>query len=134
MRDSVTNEVITTGFSAASRRYNALFCLAAHEVQASNAEKEVRLDTPFAPSNIRIHGTMYRRVLAMTETNPIRYLVVDPAQRQVTAKDKGLNKTTVMQLENLFLPHNVLMTNVRQLLRQNKKRRHVRTFKLGRGY
>ena len=50
------------GFSAVSRRYNALFSLAQHEIQSLGQEREVHLNTWGKPANVRIHGTMYRKV------------------------------------------------------------------------
>ena len=105
-RDPRTNDVLLTGFGAQSRRYNALFSLAVHEVQASNDEKEVRIHSPYTPANIRIHGTMYRRVLSAAESNPVRYLVVDPSERLKVATAHGLDQKVVDQLEKTLLAHN----------------------------
>ena len=120
-----TGAVVQTGFSDQSRRYNALFCLAVHEVQASNKEKELKLNTPYTPANVRIHGTMYRRVLSTAEDNPVRYLVVDPAQRQVVAATFKLDTKIMEQLESILVPGNEHMQCVRRLRQHARQAENV---------
>ena len=64
VHDATCNGPKLTGFSACSRRFNHLFCLAQHEVQSSTSVKEMRFGNELRPSNIRIHGTMCRRVFS----------------------------------------------------------------------
>jgi hypothetical protein len=104
-----------SGFSNESRRFNSLFCLAVHEVQSSDPTKEVKLHTPFTPANVRIHGTMYRRVLSSAESNAVQYLVVDPAGRRDASSAHRLDADTVARLEPLILKGNPLMEHVKSL-------------------
>ena len=109
-----TGETIMDGFSNASRRYNNLFCLAVHEVQSADTTKEIKFHSPITPANIRIHGTMYKRVLSCSESNPVRYLVIDPAERLATASALKLDKDLVRKLELLVCTRNPLMESVKR--------------------
>ena len=119
--DKQTGSALLTGFSAASRRYNNMFTLAAHETQSTAAEKELHCGNHLRPSNIRIHGTMYRRVFSAAETTPLRYLVVDPAERARQGKQHGLDATILRHLEQELLPHNPHMLHIRAALPGRKR-------------
>ena len=55
--DAKTNTSKLTGFSTMSRRFNALYALAQHEIQCgAGGEKELHLNNPFKPANIRAMG------------------------------------------------------------------------------
>eukprot|EP00959_Pyramimonas_sp_CCMP1952_P039923 834759-Pyramimonas_sp.AAC.1 len=115
LHDAKTNAPALTGFTAASRKYNALFALAQHEIQSSTAEKELRFGDARKPSNIRIHGTMYRRVFTCTDQVPLRYLVIDPRERLAAAAQHGLPRHMVQRLERLIVPRNEHMALIRRL-------------------
>jgi hypothetical protein len=66
-RHPVSGEVLQGSFSAESRRYNKLFSLAVHEVQSTGQEHELKLSTPATPASMRIHGTLYRKILTTAE-------------------------------------------------------------------
>jgi hypothetical protein len=110
-----TGKPILTGFSNESRRLNNLFCLAVHEVQSSDTTREVKLHSPATPANVRIHGTMYRRVLSTADKNPLRYLVVDPEERRLAATGQRLDKDLVARLEPMVCNKNPLMQQVTRL-------------------
>ena len=115
--DTKLGVTLQTGFSRLSRRFNALFALAQHEVQCSGGEKEVRLHTPFKPANVRIHGTMYRRIFTAGDSVPLRYLIYDPQERDNVAQTHGLAPKLVKQLEALLVPRNDHMRTIRRLAR-----------------
>ena len=102
-------------FSVDSRRLNNLFSMAIHEVQSSTAERELYLGHEMKPSNIRIHGTMYRKVLDAAEDTPVRYLIIDPEERHVTAKKFALDLKIVKRLETIILPRNPYMREIKRL-------------------
>ena len=98
-----------------------MFTLAAHEIQSTTTEKELHCGNHLRPSNIRIHGTMYRRVFSAAETTPLRYLVVDPAERARQGKQHGLDATILRHLEQELLPHNPHMLHIRAALPGRKR-------------
>ena len=61
----------SANFSADSRRYNRLFCLAQHAIRASSEEKEVKF-WQRKNSFLKIQGTMYRVVFPIETPNPIQ--------------------------------------------------------------
>ena len=95
--DSVEKEGAPLGsrFSALSRKYNSLFSLAQHEIQSNSLEREIKLHTPHAPTSIRIHDTMYRKVHSTTSATPLRYLLFDPKARGTVANQQHLNVAVV---------------------------------------
>jgi len=117
--DVRTNQVMKTGFTALSRRYNNIFCLAQHEIQSCGTDKECKFGNVLSPANIRIHGTMYRKVFAATDDVPLRYLLIDPLERTARAASLALHKGTVTKLESLIIPKNPYM---QQILRLSKIR------------
>ena len=106
---------LSTSFSALSRKYNSLFALAQHEIQSNTLEREIKLQTPYAPANIRIHGTMYRKVHSAFSQTPLRYLIFDPKARETVATQQHLKIPTVKALEKELLLHNPYMTSLRRL-------------------
>ncbi len=106
MRDRVTHQPVLTGFTALSRRYNNMFCLAQHEIQCADGLKEVRFGGPQRPANIRIHGTIYRKVFAASDAAPLRYLIIDPKARLEVGKVQGPEKRTMQELERVLMPEN----------------------------
>ena len=102
-----------TGFSAVCRRFNNMFTLAAHEIQSSSDDKEMRVGNALRPANIRIHGTMYRRVFSAEDVTPLRYLVIDPAERSRQALSQNLDLRLLRSLEKLVLPHNPYMQHIK---------------------
>ena len=103
-------------FSAASRMYNNLFALAAHEIQSTSEEKEVYFgNVRHKPANIRIHGTVYRKIYTAADLCPLRFLLVDPKARSGNASKLGLEQAVVRKLECGLLRHNPLMTQIRRL-------------------
>ena len=115
VHDAATNAPRLTVFSAASRRFNNMFCLAMHEIQSSTAEREARFGNELRPANIRIHGTMYRRIFSAEEITPVRYLIIDPNERTAAASRQGLRTTTLRALEKAILPHNTHMHTLQRL-------------------
>ena len=106
VHDARTNNPRITGFSAMSRRYNNLFSLAMHEIQSTTSERELHFGNELRPSNIRIHGTMYRRIWSCTDATPLRYLVLDPTARTERAREQHVKINLLRQLEKLILPQN----------------------------
>ena len=115
VHDVRANAPRLTGFGAMSRRYNNLFSLAMHEIQSTNAERELRFGNELRPSNIRIHGTMYRRIWSCADATPLRYLVVDPLERASRAKEQRLDMKLLPRLEKAIVPHNAYMQELRRL-------------------
>ena len=115
-------------FSAQSRKYNMLFCMAQHEIQATTVDKEVRFSGPFKPSNIRIHGTMCRKVLSCEDHCPLRYLVIDPRAREQEALKHQLNTRILKQLTAAIVHSNPYMKAAQRLanLRASGSNAHVR--------
>ena len=95
-----------TGFSAMSRRYNNLFTLAVHEIHSTTSERELRFGNELRPSNVRIHGTMYRRIWTCADNTPLRYLVFDPKERAAQGKLQHVDLKVLKKLERLLLPRN----------------------------
>ena len=112
--DARTGEQLRTSFSAQSRKYNCLFALAQHEIQSSTLQREIKLSTPYSPANVRIHGTMYRRLLSAEDAAPLRYLLVDPLARADVAVQQGLRRATLTRLQALLLPGNTYMQQLRR--------------------
>ena len=104
-----------SSFSALSRKYNSLFALAQHEIQSNTLQREIKLNLPHAPANIRIHGTMYRKVFSAGTASPLRYLIFDPKARDGVANAQGLERRVVKELEQHLLANNVYMTSLRRL-------------------
>jgi len=115
VHDAGTNAPKLTGFSAVSRRCNNMFTMAMHEVQSTSAERELRLGNELRPSNIRIHGTMYRKVWTAEDKTPVRFLVVDPQERGKTARELGLDGRILQMLEQAILPRNEYTKQIRRL-------------------
>ncbi len=109
-----TGEALLTGFSMQSRKYNSLFALAQHEIQSTGPHKEIKLSTQHRPANIRIHGTMYRRLLSATDLAPLRYLLVDPLARVHEADRQGLQRPLLKRLETILLSQNPYMHKLRR--------------------
>ena len=105
-----------TGFSHESRRYNNLFCLAVHEVQSSDDTREIKMNSPMMPANVRLHGTMYRKVLSTTDNKPLRYLVVDPLERRAAVAKYKLDLKIVHTLEKQVCNTNPLMKQIKNSL------------------
>ena len=120
-RDSKTNADKLTSFSVVSRRYNNMFALASHEIHSSTASRECKFGNELRPSNIRIHGTMYRRVRTAADQTPLRYLLVDPTERAAVAQTLGLDKKLLHNLEVLILPHNPHMQKIKRLSQHKQK-------------
>eukprot|EP00959_Pyramimonas_sp_CCMP1952_P128028 2677709-Pyramimonas_sp.AAC.2 len=104
--DPTTNGPRLTGFSAISRRCNSLLSFAAHEIQNTTSENELRFGNELRPSNIRIHVAMYWRIWSCADTTPARYIVVDPRERGTGATAQNVDIRLVRRLERLILPHN----------------------------
>jgi len=119
VHDSHTNAPRLTGFSAHSRRYNNMFCLAVHVVHSSSAQKEFRFGNELAPANIRIHGTMYRKVLSCEEKTPVRYLLIDPEERLEAAGHQSLQVQLVKTLEKAIIPNNEHMQTLQRWAKRN---------------
>lgn len=113
--DPQTNAPRITGFSAMSRRYNNLFTLAVHEIHSTTSERELRFGNELRPSNIRIHGTLYRRIWTCADNTPLRYLVVDPTQRTTQARGHHVDLKILAQLERAIVPHNAYMQELKHL-------------------
>ena len=109
MKDPVTGQNKTVCFGNFSRCYNNMFALAVHEIQSSTAEREVHLHTPWQPANVRIHGTMYRKVWNSDARTGLRYLIVDPQERCIKGQSLGGDKKVLAQLERILLPGNTHM-------------------------
>ena len=115
IHDTRTNSPRLTGFSAVSRRCNNMFSLAMHEIHSTTSEKELRFGNDLRPSNVRIHGTMYRRIWSCADTTPLRYLVVDPAERTRQAATQHVDAKLLRRLEHEILPHNSYMKELKCL-------------------
>lgn len=76
--------------------------------------KELRFGNELAPSNIRIHGTMYRRIRSLEDRTPVRYLLVEPAERTATAASLGLRPAILKAREKEILPHNAHMRSLQR--------------------
>ncbi len=112
-------------FSSLSRRYNNLFCLAQHAIQASGEMRELQLSTPYRPANIRIHGTMYRKIHAAAESNPLRYLVVDPQERHNTAASLNLDSARIRSFEKRLLLDNPFMKALKRVVAVFRRPAHA---------
>ena len=75
----------------------------------------MRFGNEFRPSNIRIHGTMNRRIRSCADTTPLRYLVVDPRERVTNATAHNVDLKLLRRLETLSLPHNGYAKELRRL-------------------
>ena len=113
--DIQTHRPLLTGFSASSRRYNNMFCLAQHAVHSASLPKELRFGGPQRPANIRIQGTMYRMVHSAAEKTPLRYLLVDPREQADMAQLHNLDTKTLKRLQTLLVSHNSHMQELRRL-------------------
>jgi hypothetical protein len=91
--------------------------LAQHEIQCSGGEKELKLAGPMWPANIRIHGTMYRRIFGASDSVPLRYLIHDPKECDAVAQRHGLQKHLVRQLDTIVVPRNDHMRMIQRLAR-----------------
>ena len=100
-------------FSAMSRRVNDLFCLAQHVAQSSSDERELHLAAPGRPANIRIHGTMYRKIFTAADAAPLRYLIVDPLERTKAAATLELRPAIVEPIERFLLTNIPALARVR---------------------
>ena len=100
-------------FSALSRRVNNLFCLAQHVVQSSSDERELHLAAPGRPANIRIHGTMYRKIFTAADAAPLRCLIVDPLERTKAAATLELRPAIVEPIERFLLTNIPALARVR---------------------
>ena len=69
------------------------------------------------PANIRIHGTMSRRILGASDSVPLRYLIHDPKECDAVAQRHGLQKHMVRQLDTLIVPRNDHMRMIQRLAR-----------------
>ena len=96
-----------------------MVCLACHDVQSQSAgpEREVRFGNQLRPSYVRIHGTMYRNIFAASDSDPVRFLVVAPAEHETVAAKHALNLRLLRRLERLFVPNNEFMQQISQLQR-----------------
>ena len=106
VHDARTNAPRLTGFSAMSRRYNNLFAFAMHEIQSTTSERELHFGNELRPSNVRIHGTMYRRIWTCADSTPLRYLVIDPKERDTQARLQHVDMKVFKKLEKLLLSRN----------------------------
>ena len=110
--------IALTGFSAVSRMYNGLFCLVVHEVQSSSGDKELRLGHVCRPSNIRIHGTLYRRIFDATAATSVRYLLIDSLARSDVVRKFNLDPGMVNKFEKYLAGHNPYFQLMKPLARQ----------------
>ena len=125
VHDPITNSPRLTGFSSHSRRFNNMFSLAMHEVQSSSSVKEFRFGNELSPSNIRIHGTMYRKVFNAAAVTPVRYLLLDPAERTSAGVKMGLPAHLLQRLETIILPQNPYMQSLRRVFRAAQRPKEV---------
>ena len=91
-----------------------------HEIQATTVEKAVRFEGPFRLSNIRIHGTMCRKVHSCENNCPLRYLVIDPRERDTMAEAQRLDRNTVRQVTAVMLRSDPYMKAAQGLAQQKR--------------
>ena len=76
--------------------------------------------TVVKPANIRIHGSMYRKVHAASDSCPLRYLVVDPLERLQRAEELKLDKKTVQSLTDMLEYRNPHMSDIKRNMASHK--------------
>lgn len=83
-----------------------MFSLAVHEIQSAGTDKEYNVRNDFKPSNVRIHGTMCRKILPVTQKTPVRHLIVDPEARLAEANAQTHDLPILKKLEQEIIPKN----------------------------
>ena len=86
-----------------------------HEIQSTTSERELHFGNELRPSNVRIHGTMYRRIWTCSDVTPLRYLVLDPSGRSAKGREQNVNMRLLGKLEKLILPQNGYVQQLKRL-------------------